>query len=404
MGGEPRYGWMIVAALGVTETVSYGILAYAFSVLLVPMQHDLGWSRPTLTGAYSLAILVSGVASIWVGRLLDRRSPRLVMSLGSALAAVLVFAWSRISSVLELYLVFAGLGVAMALVLYEPAFIVVTKWFNVRRRAALTTLTLIAAFASFIFSPLTQSLQEAHGWRHALAVLALVLAVVTIPLHALVLRRHPDVNEHRVARNKVGRRQLLRRNSFWLLNAAFVLNAFATAAIAVHLIPLLVDHGHRATFAAFAAGLLGLAQIPGRLVFAVVARRIGVSAVPPAVFALAAAAFILLAVNRSPTAILIFVVAFGMSNGMSTLLRATLVGDLYGAESFGAISGLFSASTLGARAVAPFAAALIALSPGHDTTLLVVLALASAIAAGVASRGTRAHSRLLLPALPEAAQ
>jgi len=102
------------------------------------------------------------------------------MSLGSALAAVLVFAWSRISSVLELYLVFAGLGVAMALVLYEPAFIVVTKWFNVRRRAALTTLTLIAAFASFIFSPLTQSLQEAHGWRHALAVLALVLAVVTL--------------------------------------------------------------------------------------------------------------------------------------------------------------------------------------------------------------------------------
>src|SRR5207244_8633434 len=158
------------------------------------------------------------------------------------------------------------------------------------------------------------------------------------------------------------------------------------------LCPVLVSLGPCPMFAASSSCLLGLAQIPGRLVFAVVSRRIVFSAVPPAVFALAAAALILLAVNRSPTAILIFVVAFGMSNGMSTLLRATLVGDLYGAESFGAISGLFSASTLGARAVAPFAAALIGLSHGHDTTLLVVLALASAIAAGVASRGTRVHS------------
>jgi MFS family permease len=150
-----QQGWTqpwIAAALGVTATVSYGVLGYAFSIVIVPMQRSLGWSRAELTGAYSLAILVSGAAALAVGRLLDRRSPRLPMTLGSALAAALVLAWSRVDSLLELYLVFAGIGVAMALVLYEAVFVVVTKWFVVRRGAALTTVTLMSATTGCLLS------------------------------------------------------------------------------------------------------------------------------------------------------------------------------------------------------------------------------------------------------------
>lgn len=160
---DPAYGWLIVGALGVTETVSYGVLIYAFGVLLVPMERDLGWAPVALTGAYSLALLTSGLAIPAGGRWLDRGSPRLLMTTGSVLAALLVLAWSRVSTLPELYLVFAGLGLTMALVLYEPAFIVVTKWCQRRRNAALTSLTMIAGLASFIFSPLTERLVGADG-------------------------------------------------------------------------------------------------------------------------------------------------------------------------------------------------------------------------------------------------
>ena len=68
--------WGIVGALSVTETVSWGILYYAFAVFLLPMQHELGFSAAQLTGAFSLALLVSAVAGIAVGRHLDRRGPR----------------------------------------------------------------------------------------------------------------------------------------------------------------------------------------------------------------------------------------------------------------------------------------------------------------------------------------
>ena len=68
--------WAIVGALSVTETVSWGILYYAFAVFLLPMREELGFSTAQLTGAFSLALLISGIAGLAVGRYLDGRSPR----------------------------------------------------------------------------------------------------------------------------------------------------------------------------------------------------------------------------------------------------------------------------------------------------------------------------------------
>ena len=88
IGQWPRRGWRLVATLALTETTSYGVLAYAFGVFLLPMQQELGRSRTALTGAYSLAIIVSGVAAIPVGRWLDRHGARALMTAGAAAAVV----------------------------------------------------------------------------------------------------------------------------------------------------------------------------------------------------------------------------------------------------------------------------------------------------------------------------
>lgn len=66
------YGWALVAALGVTATVSYGVLSYAFAVFIDPMTRELGWSKSTVTGAFSLASLLMGIAAVPVGRWVDR--------------------------------------------------------------------------------------------------------------------------------------------------------------------------------------------------------------------------------------------------------------------------------------------------------------------------------------------
>ena len=67
------YGWYIAVALAITETVSFGVLYYAFSVFITPMEADLGWTRGQITGAFSLSLLITGFIGVPVGHWLDRR-------------------------------------------------------------------------------------------------------------------------------------------------------------------------------------------------------------------------------------------------------------------------------------------------------------------------------------------
>ena len=393
-GDDPRYGWAIVAALSVTETVSWGVVYYAFAVFLQPMQRTLGVSAVELTGAFSLALLVSAGAGMVVGRWLDHGSPRLVMTAGSALAAVMVAAWSQVDSLIAVYAVWIGLGVAMAAILYEPAFVVVTKWFTVRRHQALTVLTLAGALASPIFSPLAQHLSDELGWRDALLVLSALLASITIPLHAGVLRRPPSIVRvsGKGPAQPIAHKRLDRR--FWLLCGAFTLSTFASSAMAVHLIPMLLESGYTPALAAALAGAVGLAQLPGRLVFSTFSRRVPGTTAAVAIFTAGAIALAVLLTSRSLPAVALFVVLMGMSNGMATLVRATALGDLYGTRHYGAIAGTMAAFTTTARAAAPFGAAAVALLPGHYDTALATLATLTGLAAVAA---WQAHGTNLRP-------
>src|SRR5262249_59388591 len=124
------YGWVIVAALSVTETVTWGIVYYGFPVFLRPMEQDLGASRVAVTGAFSVGLGVAALAALPVGRWIDRHGGRGLMTAGSCLATVLTFAWARVQTLPALYAVWLLMGLAMATTLYQPAFAVVVSWFR----------------------------------------------------------------------------------------------------------------------------------------------------------------------------------------------------------------------------------------------------------------------------------
>jgi predicted MFS family arabinose efflux permease len=384
--------WGIVGALSVTETGWWGILYYAFAVFLLPMQQELGYSAAQLTGAFSLALLVSAVAGVAVGRHLDRHSPRPLMTAGSITGMVLVLAWSQVHGLAAFYLLWAGIGVVMAAVLYEPAFVVLAKWFPdpSERRSAMTAMTLVAALASFVFLPLAQALIDAHGWRDALVILAVVLAVVTIPLHAVALRAAPA--HPRAKQRSASAREAMRSASFWLLSSAFFLATIAGIAVVVQGIPFLLERGYGTAFAAFAIGLIGVSQIPGRIVFAAVGGRLPEPWSSMTVFALIAAGILLIVGVDAPAAVVAGMILLGMGNGMATLARATTIADRYGAASSGAIASVMGAATMTARAVAPVAAAAWAATVGYPSMLLTLCALAAlaAVLAFAADRSAAA--------------
>jgi sugar phosphate permease len=103
-----------VWALGVTQIVSWGSMYYAFPLLLAPIEQELGWHRASVAGAFSLRLLVAGVAAFPVGVLIDRLGGRALMAWGSFLAAVLLALLAHTSSIGVFYVIWAGLGLAWA--------------------------------------------------------------------------------------------------------------------------------------------------------------------------------------------------------------------------------------------------------------------------------------------------
>lgn len=421
------YGWILVVTLAVTETTSFGVLYYAFTVFLSPMQEELGWSRAALTGAFSLAQLVNGLAGIPAGRWLDRHGPRALMTAGSCVAMLLVLAWSRTDSLWQFYLVWAAIGLTGAAVLYEPAFVVVANWFIRKRSRALTVLTFIAGFASVIFIPLAGWLVQAQGWRAALVTLALILGVITIPLHALILRRRPaDLglqpdgvppevsgsefhapreDERTEARNEepgtqnspdergVPVREALSGAVFRWMAAAFFLNALGQIALHVHLVPYLTGRGYGAGFAATVAGLVGIMALPGRLILTPLGDRIPRAYLTAFIFLLQALALVVLLTVQSTLGVAVYVILFGAGFGAVTPMRAALVAEFYGAAHYGSISGVLAFCITIARALGPISVGLAFDHFGGYTVPFWVLAgvsIASAAAILMAERAALA--------------
>ncbi|TDD27108.1 MFS transporter, partial [Actinomadura sp. KC06] len=188
-GADGSVSRVPLVALCVTEITSWGVLYYAFAVLAPEITRDTGWSTGAITAAFSAALIVAALGGIPAGRLLDRRGPRALMTGGSVLAVVAVLALAAAPNLAWFVAAWLLAGIAMTAVLYQPAFAALTRYYAPRHVAALTTLTLVAGLSSTVFAPLTDALSAHLSWRGVYLVLAVVLAVVTVPLHLLALRR-----------------------------------------------------------------------------------------------------------------------------------------------------------------------------------------------------------------------
>ena len=377
------------------ETISWGIIYYAFSVFLTPMVKELGWSRTETTGAFSLSLLIAGGMAFPVGMWIDRNGARLLMTVGSISASLLVFAWSQVNNLNTLYLIWIGLGICSAAVLYEPAFAVVAVWFVKRRGRALALITFAAGLASTIFLPLSDALLHHFGWRNALVILSILLAITTIPLHFLILRRRPDdlgllpdgETKHASyvpnASLGVNLRNALRSKLFWMLTAAFSLSYLATAAIRFHLIPFLIASGFDPSTAALASGSIGILQVAGRMIFAPLDSRISSQVMAISIFALEAFSIFVLLVGTSSLNVGIFIVIFGAAYGANTLVRPSMLAELYGSSHYARISSVMAIFLTITATAAPVGASFLYDRFGTYQVVLVVLICVALVASAI---------------------
>lgn len=372
-------------ALCLTEITSWGALYYAFPVLLGAITVDTGWSTMTVMGAFSVGLAVSAIAGIPVGQLLDRLGPRPVMTTGSVIGVLSVVAIAMAPTPGWFIAAWAVSGVAQACVFYKPAFAAITGWYGPTRVKALTALTLVAGLSSTIFAPLTAAIADRTDWRTTYLILATVLAVITVPTHAVFLNvpwRRTDEHRANTEQPKRRLRKIMRSRAFICLVSAMAMASFGMFAATVNLVPLVTEQGASTSFAAWALGLCGAGQLLGRVGYGRLANATTTRVRTVAVLAAAAVTIAITAATAAPTITLIAAaVAFGATRGILTLLEATAVSDRWGTDGFGALYGAFSAPSTIAMATTPWIGAILTGWVGGYQVLFVYLAGIVALAA-----------------------
>jgi MFS family permease len=343
-------GWLSLAQL-----ITWGSVFYTFALLLAPVEKELGLGRAQSSLAFSIALFAEGVFAFPVGRWIDRGHERAVMAGGSLVIAAGLVLHAFVHSAAGFYGAWLVLGAGLSATLYTPVFAVVTRRFPQDFRRAIITLTFLGGLASSVFIPVSAWLIARLGWRDALLVLAALHLVVCVPLHAICLRGAPPARApSAAAQGEHSPAQLLRSAPF-LLILLFVIGMMGiTAAIPPHLVSLLREAGLGEGWVIAIPASIGVIQVLGRLLLFFFEHRFDLhlaNRLIPFLIPLALAA--LIAGAAHPLAGLLFVLLYGLGNGMLTIVKGTAIAQYVSREHVASLNGAMGLPSAVARAVAP---------------------------------------------------
>jgi len=386
-----------VAALGLSQLVSWGTLYYSFPLIGEAMINDMGWSRTDIYGAATLGLLAAALAAYPIGSLIDRGHGRKLMGGATIAASLALVAWSNIQTTTALYAVIITLGILQAALSYEPAFAVTVRQFGAQQsRSAITSITLWAGFSSTLFVPLLQFMLDGWGWRGALLALALINTVIAAPLYLWAIRpakvensRLPKV----VSSERMSIRPVLCNPRFYLLSICFCMYMALFSGFTYHRYPLLIALASDTQSVVFAIALIGPAQVAARMLMLLFKKitivRLGLSA--GITFPLA---IMMLKVPTTAFTIASACILYGAANGIFTIVRGMAVPELLSHQNYGRINGIMLVPMSLTRAAAPWIIAQYwTLSGSPDGTIHLMLVFAMLIpimfAAAISANRTR---------------
>jgi MFS family permease len=397
MTDSRRIDPMLIAvnALGITQITAWGTSYYCLGVLAKPIVADTGWPLTNVFFGFTIALLVMGFVSTWVGRLIDRIGARTVMSVGTVIVSAGLVALSQVRDQVSYLIVWGALGVGMRCCLYDAAFAALVQVTPTRGRKAISYLTLYGAYASTVFWVVGHYLNDAYGWRGTLVIFAIINLVVCLPLNWFGLaRRDPpaDAEASPAAATLTdgpvleGRMRVVGIALFALIMS---LNGFVFGVISIQLVPLLEAAGLAGATAVWVASLKGHGQFAGRLVEiffgrnlkAITIARIAIGAVP-------ASLIVLFFARGDLWQLVAFTLLLGATQGVITIVRGAVPLALFGAKDYGAVLGLIATPILLVNAFSPAIFALLVDHFGWELSLYALFGCSAAtwIAIEVMSR------------------
>ena len=372
---------VVVTALGITQILAWGSTFYLLGVLAPFIARDTGWPYDVIVGGVSLGLLVAGLVSPRVGRLIGHRGGRPVLAVSALLLAGGLFGLSvapNLASYLAAWLV---IGAGMGTGLYDAAFSTVGSIYGAQSRDAITSITLFGGFASTVCWPLSALLVEHLGWRGACLSYAALQIVVALPIHLVYLPQASVANAN--VRRRLVRLEPHEARPFFVLAAIITIGSAILSMMGTHLLPLLQARGLDLSVAVGIGMIVGPSQVGARLVEMLAGRRYHpIWTMVVSVILVAFAAVLLL--TGFPL-VALAIAMYGAGNGLGSVARGTVPLALFGPERYAVLMGRLALPLMIAMAISPFIGALAFQHGGASWTLalLTMLALTNVLLIGV---------------------
>lgn len=336
-------GWAVVAAAFTGVMVSFApIVPYTFSLFLNPLHAAFGWKREAIGGTFALAAITVALVSPGIGVLLDRLPPRRVILPSILIFALALGSLSRLgSNIRQLYLTFFVLGLVANGTAQFAYARTVLSWFHRRRGLALALVLTGSGVGSILIPPITQWAITHHGWRSAYVLLGGV-ALLGLPLTALLVRNRPDAlvvdDPSSASGQTIG--GALRGTTFWILACIIMFSAFSENGLVTNLAAILTEHRVSAQSAALALSVRGGAGIIGRLCVGFLIDRFSPQRIQTFVLLLAAVGALLLAFASTSPGALVGAAVLGVGLGSEADVAPYLLAHYFGRRHFSVLYGL----------------------------------------------------------------
>lgn len=324
---------------------------FAFGLALVPMTEDLGMSRSELSSALTLFMIVSAFAMPVVGRLIDRYSIRVVMSVGAVISALAIGLVGSVGAgwqIFPLYGVLYAVGFAATTV--APISVLMSRWFPNNRGLASSVAITGNGTGQLVIISLLTSFLASIGWRMAYTILGLVNAVVVVPLVLLAIRSHPEERSDQTTSVEnapapaLSLRTVLMSRDFWMLITLYAVCGAQDFFVATHIVAFAQDQGVSQIFAGNILAFMGLAALLGVLLSGALADRMGATTPTMICFLIRIGLFAFIPFVQTPVSIAAFALIYGFTFTMTAPLTVVFAGNIFGTTRLGSVSGLINMS------------------------------------------------------------
>jgi MFS family permease len=394
---KPRSPWWVVVGGGAAGAVGPQMYLATIGLFVAPIAEETGFSRTTVTGAYSVGAIGMAIGLLLVSRLVDRYAARYLMVPGFVLFAASMALIGLVPAIAPVYLIpcfFVGFFGSATIV---PATRAVVSWFDNNRALAVGVVTGFIGLGAALAPVLAGALIESVGWRPAYGIMALVSVGLSVTMVTLFVRARAErhVRGRLVQQTQVDGRDIslelpglsfgeaIRTRQFWSIAVGLGLVGIVVVGLQVHLVPMMTDRGLSDDQAATLLVIFGLASLVGRVAGGFIIDRVHGSVIGPIVMLAPIAGLLFL--DQPFTTAAIAVAFIGIAFGIEGDLLALLITRYLGTRNFGRIVGPVQAAFILGSAFGP-----LLLGLGYDNfgsydpvipVLMVILVVGAALIA-----------------------